>query len=110
MGLMMCFFSFFSVSLAGHMGCDQVTVMGLMVYGLDVVNNIIALKGSVPGHAESVCIYMYICILCVCVCVCIRQCVCVYPAWGWCCMASMSLTILSRSKVLCLVTLSRYLY
>ena len=37
----------------GHMGRDQITVMGLMVYGVDVVNNIIALKGSVPGHKES---------------------------------------------------------
>jgi len=37
----------------GHMGCDQVTVMGLMVYGVDVVNNIIAIKGSVPGHENS---------------------------------------------------------
>jgi hypothetical protein len=31
-----------------------VSGMGLVLYGLDVLNNIIALKGSVPGHAESV--------------------------------------------------------
>lgn len=41
----------------GHMGVDQVTVMGVLVFGIDVVNNVIALKGSVPGHANN---YIYI--------------------------------------------------
>jgi large subunit ribosomal protein L3 len=32
------------------MGTDQVTVKNLIVAKIDVENNIIALKGAVPGH------------------------------------------------------------
>ena len=33
----------------GHMGCDRVTKRGVKVVAVDLSNNIIAVKGSVPG-------------------------------------------------------------
>ena len=35
--------------MSGHLGAERVTVQNLMVVNLDVENNIIALKGAVPG-------------------------------------------------------------
>lgn len=34
----------------GRMGADQVTVKNLMIAKIDVANNVLALKGAVPGH------------------------------------------------------------
>lgn len=35
--------------LAGHLGCERVTVQNLTVVKVDAENNIIAIKGAVPG-------------------------------------------------------------
>lgn len=35
--------------MAGHMGCDQVTIQNLRVMTVDVENGLIIVKGSVPG-------------------------------------------------------------
>ena len=35
--------------LAGHMGAEQVTVQNLEVVKVDVENNLIAIKGAIPG-------------------------------------------------------------
>ncbi len=40
--------------LAGHMGAEQVTVQNLEVVKIDVENNLIALKGAVPGPKGGV--------------------------------------------------------
>jgi len=37
----------------GHMGCDQVTVQNLQICKIDLENNLIVVKGSVPGHEET---------------------------------------------------------
>lgn len=37
----------------GHMGTNQVTLKNLQVVRIDSVNNLIAVKGSVPGHNNS---------------------------------------------------------
>eukprot|EP00292_Cryptomonas_paramecium_P009462 CAMPEP_0113683908 /NCGR_PEP_ID=MMETSP0038_2-20120614/13636_1 /TAXON_ID=2898 /ORGANISM="Cryptomonas paramecium" /LENGTH=245 /DNA_ID=CAMNT_0000603453 /DNA_START=101 /DNA_END=838 /DNA_ORIENTATION=- /assembly_acc=CAM_ASM_000170 len=37
----------------GHMGCDQVTVMNMLIYYIDPVNQLICVKGSVPGHDNN---------------------------------------------------------
>ena len=34
---------------AGHMGCDRVTVQNLTVAKIDAENNLIAIKGAIPG-------------------------------------------------------------
>lgn len=34
---------------AGHMGCERVTVQNLEIVKIDVENNIIAIKGAIPG-------------------------------------------------------------
>uniref|UniRef100_A0A6U5BUR3 Large ribosomal subunit protein uL3m n=1 Tax=Hemiselmis andersenii TaxID=464988 RepID=A0A6U5BUR3_HEMAN len=39
--------------MAGNMGGDRVTVLGLMVMHVDHVNGLIAVKGSVPGHRNG---------------------------------------------------------
>lgn len=39
--------------MAGHMGVDQVSVRGLEVISVDRKNNIIAVKGAVPGSGGS---------------------------------------------------------
>ena len=35
--------------MAGHMGAEQVTVQNLEIVKIDVENNLIAIKGAVPG-------------------------------------------------------------
>lgn len=37
----------------GHMGVDSRTVKNVRVMDVDLVNNVIAIKGSVPGHREG---------------------------------------------------------
>ena len=39
--------------MPGHMGCEQVTVQNLEVVKIDVENNVILVKGSVPGPKKS---------------------------------------------------------
>lgn len=39
--------------LPGHMGVDRITVQNLEVVDVDKTNNIILVKGSVPGHKNS---------------------------------------------------------
>ena len=39
--------------MPGHMGVDARTVRNLKIVDVDLENNIIALKGSVPGHREG---------------------------------------------------------
>lgn len=39
--------------LPGHMGSDKITVQGLEVVKVDVENNIILIKGSVPGARKT---------------------------------------------------------
>lgn len=39
--------------MAGHMGAERVTVQGLQVVDIDKENNLIVIKGSVPGPAGS---------------------------------------------------------
>ena len=38
---------------AGHAGCEQVTVQNLEVVKVDVENNVILVKGAVPGPKKS---------------------------------------------------------
>jgi len=40
--------------LPGHMGAEQVTVQNLMVAKIDAENNLIAIKGAIPGPKGSV--------------------------------------------------------
>lgn len=37
----------------GHMGCDRVTLKNLRVVDFDVASQVLAIKGSVPGHREG---------------------------------------------------------
>lgn len=39
--------------MAGHMGVDQVTVRGLEVVAVDKKNNLLTVKGGVPGHVGA---------------------------------------------------------
>ncbi|MFH0764166.1 MAG: 50S ribosomal protein L3 [Candidatus Omnitrophota bacterium] len=39
--------------LPGHMGVDRITVQNLEVIDVDKANNLIAVRGSVPGHKNS---------------------------------------------------------
>jgi len=39
--------------LPGHMGVDRITVQNLEVIDVDKANNLILVKGSVPGHKNS---------------------------------------------------------
>ncbi len=39
--------------MAGHMGNEQVTVKNLEVVGLDKTNNLLVIKGAVPGPVGS---------------------------------------------------------
>ena len=36
-------------ALAGHLGCERVTVQNLEIVKIDAENNIIAIKGAIPG-------------------------------------------------------------
>lgn len=40
-------------TMAGHMGHDQVTVQNLKVMKVDLANNLLVVKGAVPGHNKS---------------------------------------------------------
>ena len=42
--------------MAGHMGVERVTVQNLEVVKIDAENNLIAIKGAVPGKGGIVCI------------------------------------------------------
>ena len=35
--------------LAGHLGCERVTIQNLDVAKIDADNNLIAIKGAIPG-------------------------------------------------------------
>jgi len=39
--------------MPGHMGAQQVTTQNLKVMKIDVENNILLVKGAVPGHKNS---------------------------------------------------------
>ncbi len=39
--------------MAGHMGVEGVTVKNLQVVEVDVKNNLISLKGAIPGHRNG---------------------------------------------------------
>ena len=39
--------------MAGHMGFDKVTVKNLEIAQIDAINNIIYIRGAVPGPAKS---------------------------------------------------------
>ena len=39
--------------MPGHMGADRVTVQGLRVIQVDAPNNLVLIKGAVPGHRNS---------------------------------------------------------
>lgn len=39
--------------MPGHMGFDRVTVQGLRVIQVDAANNLLLIKGAVPGHRNS---------------------------------------------------------
>ena len=39
--------------MAGHMGSERVTTKNLMVFAVDVENNLILIKGSVPGARDG---------------------------------------------------------
>ena len=39
--------------MAGHMGCDRVTIQNLEIVRIDTENNIILVKGSVPGSKKA---------------------------------------------------------
>jgi len=39
--------------MAGHMGSERVTTKNLMVFGVDEENNLILIRGSVPGARDS---------------------------------------------------------
>ena len=40
-------------TMAGHMGHDKVTVQNLKVVKVDLANNILVVRGAVPGHKSS---------------------------------------------------------
>lgn len=37
----------------GHLGVENVTIKNIQVFDIDVAQNVIAVKGSVPGHREG---------------------------------------------------------
>ncbi|MBI5123947.1 MAG: 50S ribosomal protein L3 [Candidatus Omnitrophica bacterium] len=39
--------------MPGHMGCDRVTIQNLEVLKVDKENNLLVVKGAVPGHRNS---------------------------------------------------------
>ena len=40
--------------MPGHMGMDTVTVQNLRVMKVDAENNLVLIKGAVPGHKNAV--------------------------------------------------------
>jgi large subunit ribosomal protein L3 len=40
-------------TMAGHMGADNITVQNLKVMRVDLANNILVVKGAVPGHRNT---------------------------------------------------------
>ncbi len=40
--------------MAGHMGVEQVTVKNLQIIEVDAKNNLITVKGAVPGHRNTI--------------------------------------------------------
>jgi large subunit ribosomal protein L3 len=40
--------------MAGRMGGDRTTVLGLKVVQIDVANNLVVVRGSVPGSDNAV--------------------------------------------------------
>lgn len=40
-------------TMAGHMGADNITVQNLKVMKVDLTNNILVVKGAVPGHKNT---------------------------------------------------------
>lgn len=40
--------------MAGHFGVDQVTAKNLQIVEVDAVNNLITVKGAVPGHRNGI--------------------------------------------------------
>ena len=40
-------------AMAGHMGADNITVQNLKVMKVDLANNILVVKGAVPGHRNT---------------------------------------------------------
>ncbi len=41
-------------TMAGHMGYDKVTVQNLKVMKVDLANNLLVVKGAVPGHNKAI--------------------------------------------------------
>ena len=39
--------------MPGHMGCEQVTIQNLEIVQIDLNNNVILIKGNVPGPKKS---------------------------------------------------------
>ncbi len=39
--------------MPGHMGAEQVTIQNLEIVGIDLENNVILIKGNVPGPKKS---------------------------------------------------------
>lgn len=44
---------FKGMRMAGHMGCDRVTIKNLEVVEVDIANNILKIKGALPGSRNS---------------------------------------------------------
>lgn len=40
--------------MPGHMGAVKVTTQGLRIMGIDAESNVLLIKGSVPGHKNSI--------------------------------------------------------
>jgi large subunit ribosomal protein L3 len=40
--------------MAGHMGVERVTTLGLTIIGVDAEKNLLLIKGSVPGATGSI--------------------------------------------------------
>ncbi|MCA9408148.1 MAG: 50S ribosomal protein L3 [Candidatus Omnitrophica bacterium] len=41
-------------NMPGHMGAKQITVQGLRVMGIESENNLLLIKGAVPGHSNAI--------------------------------------------------------
>ncbi|AAU04114.1 50S ribosomal protein L3 [Rickettsia typhi] len=39
--------------MAGHMGCNQVTIQNLKIFAIDTNRKLIMIQGSIPGHKNS---------------------------------------------------------